>query len=84
MKKSHTYNAYISLGFSKEIASEMTNLVKSDSPKDEYEKLYKDYKKIKTRLERKYKDKELKQKIIQSLLSKGYKINEIMKLMERK
>lgn len=84
LKKSHIYNAYISLGFNKDIASEMINLIKSDSPKEEYEKLNKDYNKAKVRLQRKYKDKELKQKIIQSLLLKGYKINEIMNLIERK
>ncbi len=80
-KKSHIYNAYISLGFNGDIASEMVGLVKSTSSKDELDKLRKDYLKAKTRLERKYKGKELKQKILSSLAQKGYKYNDILKVM---
>lgn len=80
-KKSHIYNAYILEGFSKDIASEMTNKIKSPNQKDELDKLKSDYLKTKTRLERKYKGKELKQKILSSLLTKGYKMNDILKVL---
>ncbi len=81
-KKSHIYNAYISLGFSSEIASEMSNKIKSSNSKDELNKLKTDYQKIKIRLSRKYQKKELKQKILQGLLSKGYKYNDILMVIE--
>ena len=45
------------------------------------DKLKSDYLKIKTRLSKKYKGKELKQKIMQSLASKGYKYNDIIKII---
>ena len=80
-KKAHIYNAYIELGFDVDIASEFSNKIKEPNSKDEHEKLKKDYQKAKLRLERKYKGKELKQKIIQSLLSKGYRLNDIINLV---
>jgi len=80
-KKSHIYNAYILEGYSKDLASEMTNKIKSPNQKDELDKLKSDYLKTKTRLERKYKGKELKQKILSSLLTKGYKMNDILKVL---
>lgn len=80
-KKSHIYNAYLLEGYSKDIASEMTSKIKSPNQKDELDKLKSDYLKTKTRLERKYKGKELKQKILSSLLNKGYKMNDILKVL---
>ena len=80
-KKSHIYNAYILEGYSKDLASEMTNKIKSPNQKDELDKLKSDYLKSKSRLERKYKGKELKQKILSSLLTKGYKMNDILKVL---
>ena len=80
-KKSHIYNAYLLEGYSKDIASEMTSKIKSPNQKDELDKLKSDYLKTKTRLERKYKGKELKQKILSSLLTKGYKMNDILKVL---
>ena len=80
-KKSHIYNAYLQEGFSKDIASEMTSKIKEPNKSDELIKLKSDYLKTKTRLERKYKGKELKQKILSSLLTKGYKMNDILKML---
>lgn len=80
-KKQHIYNAYLQEGFSKDIASEMTSKIKEPNQKDELDKLKSDYLKTKTRLERKYKGKELKQKILSSLLTKGYKMNDILKVL---
>lgn len=83
--KNHVYASYISNGFSNEIASEMVSLIpEPKNNKDELEKLKKEFDKQYTRLIRKYQKKELKQKLITSLLSKGYKMNDIMKLIERK
>jgi len=80
-KKQHLYNAYLLEGFNKDIASEMTSKIKETNYKDELDKLKLDYQKVKTRLERKYKGKELRQKILTSLLSKGYKMNDILKVL---
>ena len=80
-KKSHIYNAYLLEGYSRELASEMTSKIKSPNQKDELDKLKSDYLKTKTRLERKYKGKELKQKILSSLLTRGYKMNDILKVL---
>ena len=80
-KKSHIYNAYLELGFDVDIAREFSNKVKDNSSKDELDKLKNDYNKVKTRLSRKYKGKELKQKCINSLLQKGYRLNDIIKVV---
>lgn len=84
LKKSHIYNAYISNGFSKDIASEMISSIKVDNPKEEMKKLDKDFEKAYLRLSNKYQKKELKQKVIMSLVGKGYRINDVMKVVERK
>ena len=80
-KKQHIYNAYLNLGYDVDIASHAISDIKSSSKKDELNKLKSDYQKAKTRLERKYQGKELKQKIIQSLLAKGYRLNDIINLV---
>lgn len=80
-KKQHIYNAYLNEGFSRDIASELTNKIKEPNQKDELEKLKLNYQKTKTRLQRKYKGKELRQKILSSLLTKGYKLNDILKVL---
>ena len=81
-KKSHIYNAYLQLGFDNDIASEMINKIKESSPIEENEKLKSDYQKVKIRLERKYKGQELRQKIIQNLMQKGYRLNDIVKIVK--
>ena len=81
LKKQHIYNAYLNLGYDGDIANKALNNMKVSSKKDELEKLKVDYKKTKTRLERKYHGKELKQKIIQSLMQKGYRLNDIINLV---
>lgn len=81
-KKQHIYNAYIQQGFDIDVAKEMTGLVKESSPKEEFTKLKSDYNKVKNRLSRKYQKKELKQKCIQALMQKGYRLNDIIKVVE--
>ena len=82
-KKDHIYRAYLEQGYDYEIASKYTDTVKENSSKDEEDKLKRDYEKAKIRLSRKYSGKELKEKILQALLSKGYKFNMIYPLLER-
>ena len=83
-KKQHVYNAYLTAGFSRDIAKEMVEHIKSSSPKEENDKLKKDFDKTYLRLSKKYQKKELRNKIIQSLLQKGYKMNDILKIVEKK
>lgn len=80
-KKQHLYNAYLLEGFSRDIASEMISKIKESNQKEELDKLKLDYQKAKARLERKYKGKELRQKILSNLLAKGYKMNDILKVL---
>ena len=85
LKKQHIYNGLISNGFDKDIALEMTNTLKEPlNNKEELKKLEKDCEKAYIRLSRKYQKKELKQKIMQSLLQKGYKMNDVISVLERK
>lgn len=79
--KAHIYNAYIEYGYSGDLASSMVNKIKEPNNSDELDKLKKDYNRIKSRLSKKYEKKELKQKIITNLLSKGYKYNDILKVI---
>ena len=83
-KKEHLYNAYINMGFDCDIALEMVDRVKEDDSKDEMKKLEKDYEKVYSRYSKKYQKKELRQKVLQSLLQKGYKMNDVLKVLERK
>ena len=63
----------------------MINTIKEPlNNKEELKKLEKDYEKAYIRLSRKYQKKELKQKIMQSLLQKGYKMNDVISVLERK
>ena len=83
--KQHVYNAYINLGFDHEIASEMVSHIQEEkNNKSEIAKLEKDYEKAYIRLARKYQKKELRQKIMQSLLQKGYRMNDVINVLERK
>ena len=78
--KSHVYNALLSKGFDPSVAKEVSSLIKNKNNKDELSILKKDYQLAKNRLVRKYKGKELNDKIISSLLLKGYKYQDILKV----
>ena len=84
LKKKHIYDFYLSYGFSGDIATEMINKINPPKAKEENDKLEKDFIKVETRLKNKYQKKELKQKIISSLLTKGYKLKDIISILERK
>ena len=62
----------------------MINKINPPKAKEENDKLEKDFIKVETRLKNKYQKKELKQKIISSLLTKGYKLKDIISILERK
>lgn len=81
-KKKHIYQALLAQGFSYEVANEALEGIKEDNPKIENAKLLADYKKIKKRYESKYEGYTLKQKIYAALINKGYKGNQIRKLLE--
>ena len=83
-KKQHIFQALLSLGFDIDIAKEVSGKVKESSIKEENSKLEKDFEKALAKYKRKYQKRELKAKLIGHLASKGYKINDIMSLIERK
>ncbi|MPN36501.1 hypothetical protein SDC9_184010 [bioreactor metagenome] len=82
-KKQHIYSNLVSHGFTSEIASSVSSLIKADS-KQESNVLAKDFAKAYTRLSSKYDGRELYDKVIKSLLQKGYKYQEIKKKIEEK
>ena len=81
-KKKHIYQALLSQGYDYESTREALDLVKSDKPKVEKEKLIKDYKIVEKRYKDKYEGYKLYQKIMSALINKGYKSSEIRKVME--
>jgi len=81
-KKQHIYNALILKGFDSGVAASLLTKVKSSSKQDEIEKLKKDYKTARIRLERKYDGELLKKMIFNQLRSKGYHYNDIIKVCE--
>ena len=81
-KKRHIFNALLTQGFIKEVAREVIEEVKRTSSKDEEEKLYKDYLKLKSRYEKKYEGYKLKEKLYSALLTRGYASNQIKKVLE--
>lgn len=83
-KKNHIHDYLIRQGFDSHIALECLKLINKINPIDEKNKLINDYHKLIKKIERKefpdrYKRKEY---IITKLLAKGYKYNEIIRIME--
>ena len=83
-KRQHIYNSYLSLGFEMDIAKEMCDKIKNTSPNEENKKLESDFNKAYSRFKGKYSKKEIKSKLINVLASKGYKIGDIINMIERK
>ena len=75
------YSSLIRYGFSEVLASLESSKV-SNSPSNELNMLKLDYSKLISRYSLKLKGKELENKLIKSLLSKGYRINEIKKVIK--
>ena len=82
-KKQHIYTNLVSHGFSSEVASKISALVKQDS-KVEKNVLANDFDKAYKRLSIKFEGKELYDKVVKSLLQKGHKYSEIRKKIEEK
>ena len=82
-KRQHIYKALLSLGFDNDIALEVISHIKSGKPKEEMDKLKKDFDKVYLRYQRNYEGYDLKNKVVASLRSKGYKLNEIMRMWEK-
>ena len=83
-KKQHIYKALLSLGFDNDIALEVLNKVSEPKQKEELSKLDKDFDKVCIHQKRKYEGYELKNKVITSLRSKGYKMKDILNMWEKK
>ena len=83
-KRQHIYRTLLSLGFDNDVALETINKVSQPKQKEEDEKLKKDFEKAYMRLDRKYEGYELKNKVVASLRSKGYKMKDILRLWEKK
>lgn len=77
-KKANIYAFLINKGFEPNVVSQVLDEIKPPKEKQEQSICKKEYEKQKLRLSRKYKGKELKEKIIQNLLSKGYKWKDIL------
>ena len=81
-KKQHIYHALLSLGFDNDIALEVMNSVKAPNDKSEKEKLFKDFDKAYIKYKRQYDGYDLKNKVVTSLRSKGYRLNDILRMWE--
>ena len=83
-KKQHIYKALLSLGFDNDIALDTISRVSEPKQKEELSKLDKDFDKVYIHQKRKYEGYELKNKVITSLRSKGYKMKDILYMWEKK
>ena len=82
-KRQHIYRSLLSLGFDNDVALEALNHIKGIKENDEAKKLKNDFKKAYVKYENKYDGYDLKNKIISSLKTKGYRLNDILKEWER-
>ena len=83
-KRQHVYNALISLGFDNDIALEASSHIKAPKPREENNKLERDFDKTYLRYKNKYEGYDLKNKTVNYLRSKGYKLNDILRMWEKK
>lgn len=79
--KNSVYSSLIRYGFNDEVAKNITSKI-HNSPTDELNVLKLEYQKLFSSYSRKIKGKELRQKITDKLLSKGYKYSDIKLLLE--
>ena len=77
------YLSLIRCGFDESIAN-LESLKVSNSPTKELNMLKLDYSKLVSSYSRKVKGKELNNKITKALLSKGYRMNDVIHVLERK
>lgn len=81
-KKQHIYNALITLGFDNSIVLSSLEKIKPSNQKEENVKLDNDFPKVLRKYKNKYEGRELKEKVISSLRSKGYRYNDILRKFE--
>ena len=80
-KKQHIFNALTSKGFDVDATNYALSHMLDKNEKDELNKLKVDYKKVLERFKRKYEGRELKERVLRSLISKGYRYNDVNKLL---
>ena len=83
-KKDHAIKFLVSQGFDMGIAIDIANQLDAPSHKDELKKLKPDFDKAVRQYKSKYSGREFKDKVFQSLLRKGYKMNDIISVWEDK
>ena len=81
-RKRHIYDNLLRLGFDYHIASTLINEINDKDEEQEMICLKNDYQIALRKYKNKYKDRELKQKVINYLLNKGYCFKDIQKLKE--
>ena len=81
-KKKHVFQALVAQGFSADVAKEVAEEVKRGNDKKELVILQKDYDKAKARYSKKYEGYQLKQKVYAFLFNKGYKYEDIKKVLD--
>ena len=80
-KRQHVLQALLSKGFDIEVAKDAVEHLSKVDEKDEIKKLQIDFKKSLEKYSKKYEGRELKERIMRNLISKGYKYNDINKLL---
>lgn len=83
-RKQHIYASLMNLGFDHDVVNEVMNDITEKDDKKELKQLRLDYDKARTRLNRKYEDEELKEQLMKTLRNRGYRYNDIRKVMEEK
>ena len=81
-KKKHVFQALVTQGFSVEVAKEVAEEIKRGNDKKESLILQKDYDKAIARYSKKYEGYQLKQKVYAYLFNKGYKYEDIKKVLD--
>ena len=79
-KKKHLYDLLLRQGFSSDIASSLINNIKGYDKKNELNNLKTEYKKTESKYKIKYQGRELDDKVINYLLRKGYKYQDIINI----
>ena len=81
-KKKHVFQALVTQGFSVEVAKEVAEEIKRGNDKKESLILQKDYDKAIAHYSKKYEGYQLKQKVYAYLFNKGYKYEDIKKVLD--
>lgn len=80
MKKNHAFQSLVRLGFDNDVINQALENLKHDNEQTELVKAKKEYQLVYNKYKNKYKNYELKEKITNYLLNKGYSYNIINKI----